>query len=234
MKNLTLAICFSIAAILSFAGTSHAQRFQSKSKISATKSKLTSKHMFAEAKLIADAKSLATMPAVQQLSGKYAATMQRVSPVQMMATLRPEIAEMLAAARAKLADEENDFVVEWAEPFEGQSEYVLDVIYPGESSWSRYHDIGWCGSVDHGGPCDQGEMVFPFYHWADNEGEDLLEDGEITDYRVVERPLTPSWQYIETYDTLGQAESAADAIETAAALLGEDRIVRIRMVPVSD
>lgn len=211
------------AGVLLFASaTTFAQDFRYPSRISYSSSKL---RLQAESLIATSSfqRFQDMMPARQlERSPSYTQWWNRSQPTATAVTITlPEWYRNL------LLDLLYDYRVEWAEPVDGQIEYVLNVRYPGESEWTRLHRIDWCGSVDHGGYCDLGEYVFTSWYAAYWKGQSLLADGEIDDYEIESRPKTAQWQYLATFDARAEAEEYAAAMEQAASLLGQPRTTRI-------
>ena len=96
------------------------------------------------------------------------------------------------------------------------------------------HRYDWTGSVDHGGWTDMGVRKFNSEYSATKAAENMLEDGEITDFTVIEQAKQPQWTYEKTLDTLAEAEAFAAEIEHWSNEFCNPHVTDIRSILVND
>jgi len=121
-----------------------------------------------------------------------------------------------------LLDAMYDYEVWTAPDVTGQTEFVIWGRMADTGQWEEVHRFDWTGSVDHGG-------------WsATQAAENLMDDGEITDYWINQQAKQPQWELEETFDTHDEAEAFADDFEDWSRVFGNPHITDIRPILVND
>jgi hypothetical protein len=138
----------------------------------------------------------------------------------------------VSAPSSRLQDALYDYEVWSAPDTSGQTEFVILGLFPETGAWDLVHRFDWQGTPDHGMYlADKGVWTFSSSWSALQAAENLMDDGEITGYEIVEQPVEPQWSYEATFGTRAQAEEFASLFEEIAADVGAPHITRI--VPVN-
>jgi hypothetical protein len=123
-----------------------------------------------------------------------------------------------------------DYKVYSAPDVSGQTEFVVMARFA-NGEWDYIHRTVWNGTPDHGMfETDMGVWKFTTSWSARQAAENMLDDGKITDYEIIEQPKEPQWTYEETFDTRAAAEDFADELEEWSQAFGVPHITKI--VPV--
>ena len=122
----------------------------------------------------------------------------------------------------------------WSAPdVTGQTEWVIwGRLSNGQ--WEEMHRFQWTGSVDHGGWSDMGVWKFNSEYAARQQAENMMDDGKITDFVLIEQDKQPQWTYEETFDTQAEADAFADEFEDWSNEFGNPHITEVRPVLVND
>ena len=132
-----------------------------------------------------------------------------------------------------LTDSMYDYEVWSAPDVSGQTEWVIWGRLP-SGQWEEMHRYDWLGTADHGGWTDMGVWKFSSEYSATQAAENMLEDGEIIDFTVIEQAKQPHWTYEETFDTRAEAESYAAEIEHWSNEFGNPHVTDVRSILVND
>jgi hypothetical protein len=121
-----------------------------------------------------------------------------------------------------------DYEVYSAPDVSGQTEFVVIARFADDGEWDYLHRFVWNGTPDHGMfQTDMGVWRFNTWWSARQAAENLLDDGEITDYEIIEQPKEPQWTYEETFDTRSEAEAFAAELEQWSQTFGVPHITKI-------
>ena len=126
-----------------------------------------------------------------------------------------------------------DYEVYSAPDVTGETEFVVIARFADDGQWDYVHRYEWIGTPDRGlSKVDRGVWKFTTQWNAYQAAENLKDDGEITDYDIIEQPKEPQWNYEGTFDTRSAAEDFANELEEWSQTLGVPHITKI--VRISD
>lgn len=144
-------------------------------------------------------------------------------------SIRPELlaAEQTVSMTA-LEDAMYDYEVYSAPDVSGQTEFVVIARFADDGQWDYVHRYTWIGTPDRGfTQSDQGVWKFTTWWSARQAAENLMDDGEITDYEIIEQAKEPQWTYEDTFDTRAQAEDFAEELEHWSQQFGVPHLTKI-------
>ena len=93
---------------------------------------------------------------------------------------------------SSILDDMYDYEVWVAPDMTGQTEWVIWGRMD-DGQWEEVHEIKFTGTADRPTWSDMGVWKFTNEYAATQKAEDLLDDGEITDYMVIEQDKQPYW-----------------------------------------
>lgn len=131
------------------------------------------------------------------------------------------------ASRQALLDATHDYEVYSAQDVTGETEHVILARFA-DGSWDFVHKYEQIGTADHGfTEVDRGVYDFSSWWAAYRFARDLREEGEITEFEVVEQAKAPDWVYEGAFPTRAEADDYADDIEYWSAEFGAPRITKV-------
>jgi hypothetical protein len=133
-----------------------------------------------------------------------------------------------------MLDSMYDYEVWSAPAVTGETEFVIWGRMSDNGQWDEVHRFGWTGSVDHGSWQDMGVWKFTSEYYARKAAENLMKDGEITDFTIIEQQKSPQWSYEETFDTEVEAIEFADDFEDWSVEFGNPHVTKIVPILVND
>lgn len=150
------------------------------------------------------------------------------TPAQLLNNRIDRFKQPVSAPTQQFLDAMYDYEVWTAPDTTGQTELVVWARFADTGEWSLVHRYEWMGTADHGmWEADMGVRVFTTWWSALQAAEKLQDEGEITDYEILERPVEPQWSYEQTFGTRAQAEEFADMFEEIAAQVGSPHLTKI-------
>lgn len=132
-----------------------------------------------------------------------------------------------------LLDDLYDYEVWVAPDVTGQTEWIIWGRMS-NGQWEEVHQIKFTGTADRPTWSDMGVWKFNTEYAATQQAENLLDDGKITDYEVIEQDKQPRWTLEDTFDTLTEAEAFADEFEEWSQAFGAPHLTDIRPVMSND
>lgn len=153
-------------------------------------------------------------------------------------TIGPRIVDAQQKERSlstsTLTDWTYDYEVYSAPDVTGETEYVIIARFADTGEWDLAHKFVMYGTADRGfWEADMGVWKFTTEWSARQAAENMIDDGEITDYEIIEQPKEPQWTYEDTFPTRAQAEAFADELEAWSIQLGVPHITKIVPVKVA-
>ena len=128
-----------------------------------------------------------------------------------------------------------DYEVDSAPDVTGETEFVILARFADNGQWDYVHRYEWIGTPDHGvSKSDRGVWKFTTHWNAHQAAENLKDDGEITDYDIIEQPKEPHWTYEDTFDTRAAAEAFAEEFEQWSQEFGVPHITKIVQIADSN